>query len=388
MEEQTTPTPPPPEPPPKRRLERSRDDRILSGVCGGIARYFGVDATVVRIIAVGLTVLGGAGVLLYIAALLLMPEEGAEAAPISISGDGRTGAATAIGVVVLALIGFGLLAVVGAVIGWVLFPIAALVGAGVLAWWLASGERPHGSPGQILGRAALGVGLLLVCFALALGGAWAAGTGSGAVGAALVIGAGVVLVAAAFARPARWLILPALALGLSAGFITAAGVNLDGGVGQREYHPAAATDVRDRYQLGVGELVVDLRGAQLPAGDRHIRMDVGVGHALLLVPNNVCVTTQAQVGMGAVDVFNRTNGGIDVNVDDARTPAPGKPRIVLEGDVGLGLLEVAHERNDGRYGRHFGPPRPPVAPGSGSDGGNFGCAGESARAGSWVGPVA
>jgi hypothetical protein len=260
----------------------------------------------------------------------------------------------------------------------------------VLAWWLASGERPHGSPGQILGRAALGVGLLVVCFALALGGAWAAGTGSGAVGAALVIGAGVVLVAAAFARPARWLILPALALGLSAGFITAAGVNLDGGVGQREYHPSTATDVRDRYKLGVGELVVDLRGAQLPVGDRHIRMDVGVGHALLLVPDNVCVTTQAQIGMGAVDVFNRINGGIDVNIDDARTPAPGKPRIVLDGDVGVGLVEVAHQRNDNGDGPGggFGPGHRSFGAGAGNGGGNLGCAGESARAGSWVGPVA
>jgi phage shock protein PspC (stress-responsive transcriptional regulator) len=387
MEEQTTPTPPPPEPP-QRRLERSRDDRILFGVCGGIARYFGIDATVVRIIAVGLTLLGGAGVLLYIAALLLMPEESAEARTLSLSGQGRTQAATAIAVVVLALAGFAVLAAIGAVIGWVLFPVAALVGAGVLAWWLASGERPHGSPGQILGRAALGIGLLLVCFALALGGAWAAGTGSGAVGAALVIGAGVVLVAAAFARPARWLILPALSLGLAAGFITAAGVNLDGGVGQREYHPTAMTDLRDRYQLGVGELVVDLRRTDLPAGDRHIRMEVGMGHALLLVPDDVCVATEADVGMGAVDVFNRTNGGIDVNIDDARTPSAGKPRIVLNGDVGLGLLEVAHERHDGgRRSGGFGPGRH-FGPGFDSDGGNLGCAGESARAGSWVGPVA
>src|SRR3954466_4329140 len=106
MDEQTPPTEPQspqPEPPPQRRLERSPTDRMLAGVCGGIARYFGVDATVVRIIAVGLTLLGGAGVLLYIAALLLMPEESAEARALSLSGQGRTQAATAIAVVVLAL---------------------------------------------------------------------------------------------------------------------------------------------------------------------------------------------------------------------------------------------------------------------------------------------
>ena len=74
------------------------------------------------------------------------------------------------------------------------------------------------------------------------------------------------LVAAAFARPARWLILPALSLALSAGFVTAAGIDLDGGIGDREYRPTAATDIRDSYKLGVGELVVDLRQADLPAG--------------------------------------------------------------------------------------------------------------------------
>jgi phage shock protein PspC (stress-responsive transcriptional regulator) len=383
MEDQTTPTQPPPEPPPQRRLERSRDDRILAGVCGGIARYFGVDATVVRIVAVGLTLLGGAGVLLYIAALLLMPEQGSEGATISLSGEGRTQAATAIAVIVVALAAFAALAVVGAVIGWVLFPIAALVVAGLLAWWLASGERPEGSPGQLLARAAMGVGLLVLCFALALGGAWAAGTGSGAVGAGLVIAAGVVLVAAAFTRPARWLILPALSLGLAAGFVTAAGIDLDGGVGQRQYHPTAATDIHNEYKLGVGELVVDLRDARLPAGDRTIEMNVGVGHALLLVPANACVTTDGRAGVGAVDVFNSTNGGVDVKVADSRTPRPGAPRIVLKGDVGLGLVEVAHERQDG-----YGPGSHRRLPGPGQpDETNSGCVGSVAQVGSGLGPV-
>jgi phage shock protein PspC (stress-responsive transcriptional regulator) len=375
MEQQTTPPPPPPEPPPQRRLERSRDDRMVAGVCAGIARYFGIDPTVVRIVAVGLTLLGGAGLLLYLAALLLMPEEGAPGTSFSLTGEGRTQAATAIGVIVLALAAFAALAVVGTLLGWILFPFAFLVVAGLLTWWLASGERPQGSPGQILKRAGLGVVLLTLCSLLALGAAWAAGTGSGAVGAGLVIGAGVVLVAAAFARPARWLILPALSLGLAAGFVTAAGIDLDGGIGEREYRPAAATDIRDRYQLGVGELVVDLRDTDLPPGDRRIRVDVGVGHALLLVPDDVCVATRGQVGVGAVEVFDSQNGGVDVDVDDARSAPGGTPRIVLEGDVGLGLLEVSHVRRHSHQRVND------------SGGGNDACAGANARTGSSVGPV-
>jgi phage shock protein PspC (stress-responsive transcriptional regulator) len=50
---------------------------MLAGVASGIARYVGVDATIVRIILAVLTVVGGAGIPLYLAGWLLIPEEGA-----------------------------------------------------------------------------------------------------------------------------------------------------------------------------------------------------------------------------------------------------------------------------------------------------------------------
>jgi phage shock protein PspC (stress-responsive transcriptional regulator) len=58
------------------RLRRSTDDRMLAGVAGGIARYLNVDATLVRIGIVALTLLTGAGAALYIAAWLLVPADG------------------------------------------------------------------------------------------------------------------------------------------------------------------------------------------------------------------------------------------------------------------------------------------------------------------------
>ena len=57
-------------------LRRSIRDRMLTGTASGIARYLGVDPTFVRIGFVVLTFMGGAGVPLYLAALLLIPEEG------------------------------------------------------------------------------------------------------------------------------------------------------------------------------------------------------------------------------------------------------------------------------------------------------------------------
>jgi phage shock protein PspC (stress-responsive transcriptional regulator) len=59
-------------------LRRSYSDRMLGGVAGGLARYFGVDPTLVRIAFAVLTVFGGAGVWLYLAGVLLIPDEGSD----------------------------------------------------------------------------------------------------------------------------------------------------------------------------------------------------------------------------------------------------------------------------------------------------------------------
>ncbi len=58
------------------QLRRSGNDRMLAGVAGGIARYLGADATLVRVIIAALTLFTGAGAALYIAAWLLIPADG------------------------------------------------------------------------------------------------------------------------------------------------------------------------------------------------------------------------------------------------------------------------------------------------------------------------
>ncbi|MGB9632970.1 MAG: PspC domain-containing protein, partial [Chloroflexaceae bacterium] len=60
------------------RLARSRTDRIIGGVCGGLARYFGIDATIVRLVFV-LAVLSGLSPLIYVILWIIMPLEGAPA---------------------------------------------------------------------------------------------------------------------------------------------------------------------------------------------------------------------------------------------------------------------------------------------------------------------
>lgn len=61
----------------ERRIYRSSKDRILCGVCSGIAKYFNVDPVIVRLLWIALTLLSfGVGVLLYIIACLVIPKEG------------------------------------------------------------------------------------------------------------------------------------------------------------------------------------------------------------------------------------------------------------------------------------------------------------------------
>ena len=56
-----------------RKLYKSRYNRMIDGVCGGIAEYFSVDPTIVRILWVLITLLGGSGLFLYIAGMIIMP---------------------------------------------------------------------------------------------------------------------------------------------------------------------------------------------------------------------------------------------------------------------------------------------------------------------------
>jgi phage shock protein C len=61
-------------------LVRSRKDRMVAGICAGAASYFGWDVTLVRVIvAVGSVITGGMGVLAYLAAWAIIPEEGEKA---------------------------------------------------------------------------------------------------------------------------------------------------------------------------------------------------------------------------------------------------------------------------------------------------------------------
>jgi phage shock protein PspC (stress-responsive transcriptional regulator) len=340
----------PERPAPPRRLTRSRSDRVVSGVAGGIARHYRLDPTVVRIAFVAGVILWGAGAVLYLAAYMLMPQEGeetafADRASSSVAAlTGRNRTLAAIGVVVLVLVGGPIVLALGFGAAGIAVPFGIVILAGLGAAWLVTGRKPAGGdPGQIAKLTLLGLGVIGVLFVFAAGSFWGAAAGGDTVIAALVIAAGLALVVSAFARPARWLILPALALAIPAAFVAAAGIDLDGGVGEKRYRPATLEDVRGDYEIGAGELTLDLRDVDYPVeGEWRVNVEVGMGAAKVLVPEDVCVTTTAELGMGGVEVFERDGGGIDVDWEDAQTPPSGTPRLTINADIGLGALQVGH----------------------------------------------
>jgi phage shock protein C len=58
-----------------RKLYRSRTDRKLAGVCGGLAQYFNADVTLIRVLFVVLALLGGPGLVIYLVLWIIVPEE-------------------------------------------------------------------------------------------------------------------------------------------------------------------------------------------------------------------------------------------------------------------------------------------------------------------------
>jgi len=58
-----------------KRLVRIKEGKMLGGVCGGIAKYLDIDPVIIRILWVAFTLLYGAGLLVYIVAWILIPEE-------------------------------------------------------------------------------------------------------------------------------------------------------------------------------------------------------------------------------------------------------------------------------------------------------------------------
>ena len=114
-----------------RRVRRSRRDRVFGGVCGGLGRYFGVDPVLLRVAAVALALSGGVGLLAYLVAWILIPEETGDEYGPAVRG-GAQGWTVVVGAV---LVASGVLLLIRDLVPWfsmALFWPLVVVGVGVL----------------------------------------------------------------------------------------------------------------------------------------------------------------------------------------------------------------------------------------------------------------
>lgn len=316
-----------------RRLTRSGADTMIGGVAGGLGRYFSVDPILFRIGFVVLTFVGGIGVLAYLGLLAFVPSDGEE------RPGGTSRAAAIAGAVVL---GVALVTFLGSPLfffGPALLVLAVVGVAGVLLWRAFGGEA-GGDPARAVARIALVVAIAIAVAGAAAGVGLAAALGGDVVIGVLAVVAGLALIATAFLGGARWLIVPALALVLPLGVVAAADLDFRGGIGERDYRPASVADLRDRYEIGMGGLDVDLRGVDLPAGRTDLALDVGLGHAVVRVPDETCVTSDFEAGIGGLDLLDSEHVGVDVAVAETGSAPAGRAQLHIDANVGIGVVHV------------------------------------------------
>jgi len=285
-----------------RRLERSRSDRMVAGVSGGLARYFDIHPAVFRVGFVVLTLLGGAGVLIYAAAALVMPDEGKRDSIATAALRDRRDRPWP-------LIGLGLLAVAGAILlsratlwpdgdAWWLFLIA-----GGLILWIT--RQPAADPAKDAEQ-------------LAAEDSHRVRRAFKRLGIALAI-------------------LLALIVAAVATFVAVFDVHVGRGIGDRTYVVTNVQELDSDYRLGIGSLELDLSRMQFPRGETRIETSVDVGDIDVIVPEGVAVRAHGEVQAGYINILGTVDDGRNADVDVSEV---GTRVLVLDGDVGAGALRV------------------------------------------------
>jgi phage shock protein PspC (stress-responsive transcriptional regulator) len=307
---------------------------MIGGVAGGLGRHLNIDPLAIRITFVILVFAGGIGIVAYLLCLLFVPSDDPAAPPVQ-WGLART-------------LGAGLLTVAALAIllpDWAWGPAVPLLAiAGAIVYLLIRMVRDDGGTNaRVAARIAIGIVLVALAVGGLIGAAAGSALGGGVVVAGLVIACGVGLVGGAFRGGARWLIVPALVLALPLGAVAATDLDVSGTWGDRTFRPGTVAEVERGYEMGLGEMRVDLSDVELPPGRTELPLDIGLGGIQVLVPRDLCVTTEAEIGVGTFDVGDGEQDGVDLNVDEGGRVAPGVPELHLVADVGVGELFVGHD---------------------------------------------
>lgn len=361
-----------------RLLRRRTDDGVIGGVASGLGDFLNVDPLLIRIGFVGLMVFGGLGLLLYVGAWLLVPEESSDDSIVEelLERAGLTTRRVLIGV--LLVIG-GFMFVAGVTTGMG-YGFATGLGAAIVviiagAVLLRQGDRNEAvvaprvsaskpakevaaptaaAPRQrrrrrprsplswyVLGAMLVGIGVLAVVTNISgadvdLGQFF--GLTLGVIGIGLVVGT--------WWGHARLLILLGillLPLAVAASFVTAP---IEGGMGFHRFDPANADELRPEYRLLGGRMELDL--TQISATDAPIEIaaSVAVGQMYIVLPADATVEVDAEVGGGELGVLGTWQDGAGL-VDRYVRTGDG-PRFILDLELGVGSLWVDGVNGEGR----------------------------------------
>ena len=360
-----------------RRLTRSRDDRIVAGVCGGAARYFDIDPVIPRILLAVLAVFGGAGLVVYALAWLLIPEDGAPATRVERWLERRGGDRSRdLVIVIVALVALSFLfnpspfahRLSGAAfVVIVVMAVAALARRGrarrtasvaptaampVADAGLAPDARgvaeravpqPAATPRERswLGWLTLGVTLLVAgAFSIAALAGWAHPQPADAIAACLaVVGIGI-LAGAVVGR--AWSMIPVgIVLVVALGVADALPRDLTWTAGDRHWTPIVA-GAPAPYVLGAGTARLDL--SQLPSHrNATITGKVGAGRLIVTLPPGDVVNIHATASAGHVDILGDRQDGAGLDLRQAVASATRSPGVVtLNLQMGFGDVEVRH----------------------------------------------
>jgi phage shock protein PspC (stress-responsive transcriptional regulator) len=360
-----------------RRLTRARDGRVVAGVCQGAARYFDVDPVIFRIVLAVLTVFGGAGVVLYVAAWLLVPEESQPETKLERWLRGGRWDVRRIVLLVLVAIcvviflantnvfahqwGAAAVAVLAALLlteyvgrrtGHGLFqprrPAEPVYyGPPVAPPQAQSAMHTTALPLEPRERAWLGW-LTFGAVLLAAGVLWLVASSGAAhpqpadalAGCVAIAGAG--LVVGAFAGRARAMIPIGLLLVGSLAVANALPRELTWTAGTRDWTPVSS-DLAHSYVLGVGKADLDLTRLD-PATSTTVDVRIGAGRLHVFVPRGVAVVVDAKLGAGRLHIFDRDQDGTGLTAHQvvaATRKQAGTLTLHLQG--GFGDLEVLDE---------------------------------------------
>jgi len=366
-------------------MRRSRDDRVVAGVCSGAAKYLNVDPVVIRVVIAVLTFVGLAGLILYLAAWFLLPSEDEESIAASwFNLDKNEEQVRIVGLVGAAVL--AALAIVGEDqwawwgIPWAVIPLAFLywlfvvrrrhrslndrdddltdpvapVAATTTPVVAADGtedtlvepisppKTEHGTATKRRRGSSVLTALTLSATAIAVAiTVLVAQSTDVSWTTYLAVALGVVavglLIGMFFGRPG-----PLIPIGLMLTALLIVGSLMpSAGMGEKVVNPVTAAGVDGEYQHGFGPLRVDLSQVRDPEQllGSTIDLENGAGDITVTIPDDLNVAVDAQVDAGEIRAFGRKANGTDVTLVEPAAE-PGEPTLTLRIRQTFGGIEV------------------------------------------------